>query len=172
MNSMSTFVVRATRGRGALGPGLRVTARCGAVLLLALLCGCFKTKDELTLEADGSGKVRIETRTSLPAEMLAGLGLGARAGASETFMYPPISEAEAKKFFPSQAFTVTTKAEKAGDAEQVLVVEAAFKDVNALLASPYARAHALTLKMESGQLVFRALSGIEAAARFSEMKDE
>src|SRR6266404_4567297 len=41
---------------------------CGAMLLVALLCGCFKTKDELTLEADGSGKVRIETRTSVPAE--------------------------------------------------------------------------------------------------------
>ena len=38
----------------------------GAGLALAGLCGCFKTKDELTLETDGSGSVRIETRTSLP----------------------------------------------------------------------------------------------------------
>ena len=56
-------------------------ARLGTILLLALLCGCFKTKDELTLEADGSGKVRIETRTSIPAETLSGMGAGIRSRA-------------------------------------------------------------------------------------------
>src|SRR5882672_8935291 len=37
-------------------------------LSLVALCGCFKTKDELTVEADGSGVVRIETQTSIPPE--------------------------------------------------------------------------------------------------------
>ena len=32
-------------------------------LLLVGLTGCLQTKDELTLNADCSGKVRIETRT-------------------------------------------------------------------------------------------------------------
>ena len=149
-----------------------VTARYGAILLVGLLCGCFQTKDELTLEADGSGKVRIETRTSIPAEMLAGMGMGARMGASDAIVYLPMSESEAKKFFPGKAFTVTAKEEKVGESGRQLVVEAAFKDVNALLASPYARAHSLLFKVESGKLVLSALSGIEAAARFAEMKDE
>src|ERR1051326_3327786 len=42
---------------------LNTYARCSAILLAGLLSGCFQTKDELTLEGDGSGKVRIETRT-------------------------------------------------------------------------------------------------------------
>src|SRR5881628_1858149 len=88
-----------------------LAARCGAILLIALLCGCFKTKDELTLEADGSGKVRIETRTSIPAEMLSTMGIGIGMGASDAVMYPPIAQSEAKKFFPSKSFTVTTKEE-------------------------------------------------------------
>src|SRR5437867_9627469 len=132
----------------------------GAILLL---CGCFKTKDELTLEADGSGKVRIETRTSIPVEMLSGAGLGLQMGASEIAIYPPITESEAKKFFPGNAFAVTAREEKTGDSGRIVVIEAAFKDVNTLLASPYGRAHALTLKLESGKLLLKALSCVEAA---------
>jgi len=41
-------------------------------LLLVLLCGCIKTKDELTINADGTGKVRIETQTSIPPELSEG----------------------------------------------------------------------------------------------------
>src|ERR1041385_9262705 len=104
--------------------------------------------------------------------MLAGMGMGARMGASDAIVYLPMSESEAKKFFPGKAFTVTAKEEKVGESGRQLVVEAAFKDVNALLASPYARAHSLLFKVESGKLVLSALSGIEAAVRFAEMKDE
>ena len=32
-------------------------------------CGCIQTKDELTINADGSGQVRLETKTSMPAEL-------------------------------------------------------------------------------------------------------
>src|SRR5881396_2759416 len=131
------------------------------ILLLTLLCGCFKTKDELTLEADGSGSVRIETRTSLSAERLASLGLGGRSrGLGEGPIYPPITKAEASKFFPAKDFRLTVKEETGADREQVVVVEAIFKDVNALLASRYARAHALILTIETGQLRFQAASGL------------
>src|SRR5437763_4207539 len=110
-------------GRQARAPrgGWRgvVAVRGGTILLVGLLCGCFQTKDELRLEADGSGKVRIETRTSIPAEMLGGLGM--QMGATETGMYPPLIESEAKKLFPGKAFTVTAKEEKAGDSERVVV---------------------------------------------------
>jgi len=149
-----------------------VTAiRLGPILALVLLCaGCFKIKDELTIEADGSGKIKIETRTSLPAELLGNFGM--QVGESENVMYPPITEAEAKKFFPGKGFTVMTKEEKAGESERMLVIEASFEDINSLLASAYARAHSLMLKLESGKLHLKAVSGIEAAARLSDMKDE
>jgi len=170
MNSSASVIARRTDRRLTFAAVSGLAARWGAILSVALLCGCFNTKDELVLEADGSGKVRIETRTSVPAEMLSGMGM--QMGASDAIMYPPMTESEAKKFFPGKAFTVTAKEEKAGDSGRLLVIEAVFKDVNALLASPYARAHGLTLKVESSRLMLKALSGIEAAARFADMKDE
>jgi hypothetical protein len=142
-------------------------------LLLVFLCGCFKTKDELTINADGSGKVRIETRSSVPPELSEGLGMeGRMGGMNGGVMYPPTSESEAQKFFPGKDFTVTTKQEKSDNGEVVTVIEAAFKDINALLASPYGRAHQLSAKLENGTLVLNGLSGMEVIARFAEMKDD
>ena len=147
--------------------------RWSLALLLVALCGCFKVKDELTLQPDGSGTVRLEVRSSVPAGMLGNMGLGARMGGSgDLVMYPPTSEAEAKKFFPERDFTLTAKEEKAGENETALVITAAFKDVNALLASPYGHAHALSLKVENGALALKALSGLEGPARFAEVKDD
>jgi hypothetical protein len=142
-------------------------------LLLVFLCGCFKTKDELTINADGSGKVRLETHSSVPPELSAGLGMEERmGGVGGAVMYPPTSESEAQKFFPGKDFTVTTKQEKSDNGEVTTVIEATFKDINALLASPYGRAHQLSVKLENGTLVVNGLSGMEAIARLAEMKDD
>ena len=139
-------------------------------LLLPLLCGCFETKDELTLNADGSGTVHIETRTTVPPEMLAGMGMG--MGGSETTepFYPPISKADARKFFPGDDFTVSVK-EKADKGQPEIVIDATFKNVQALLASPYARAHSLAIKVRSNALSIKALAGVEGVARIIETKD-
>src|SRR5436190_18819226 len=109
-------------------------------LSLVALCGCFKTKDELTVEADGSGVVRIETQTSIPPEMAGMVGAGRMRGGAGMMTYPPISEEEAQQWFPEKDFKVTTKERKDADGESVLTIEAKFIDVNALLASPYGRA--------------------------------
>lgn len=141
-------------------------------LLAVALCGCFKTKDELTINADGSGTVRIETRVLVPAEMLGALGLGREMADEDTPpIYPPVSEDEAKRFFPPKDFTVTSSEEATGEGS-LLVVTATFKDVNALLASPYARAHGLTLTVTNGTLSLKAVFGVEAAARLAEMKED
>src|SRR5947207_5341225 len=149
----------------------RIGTGCGAILLATLLCGCLQPKYELTLKADGSGKIRLEMRTRIPPEMLSAMNTQIDMGGNDAVLYPPISEVEAKRFFPSKAFTVTTKEEKAGE-QRILVIEAAFKDVNALLNSPYARAHALSLKIDAGKLQLKALSAIEAAAWFADAKDD
>jgi hypothetical protein len=142
-------------------------------MLLLFLCGCFKTKDELTINADGSGKVRIETHTSIPPELSEGMGMGGRmAGLGGDVMYPPTSEAEARKFFPGADFNVSVKQEKADNGDVTTVVEAGFKDINALLASPYGRAHQLSVKIENGLLVVKGVTGMEAVARLAEMKDD
>jgi hypothetical protein len=139
-------------------------------VLLACLCGCIKNKDELTLNADGSGKVRIETQRSLPPEMGEGMALGRMGGLS--VVYPPTSEAEAQKFFPQKDFTVKVTAQRGTNGETTTIIEAEFKDINALLASPYGHAHELTAKIADGALVVRGVSGMEASARYAEMKDD
>src|ERR1051326_4103994 len=97
-------------------------------LLLVFLCGCFKTKDELTINADGSGKVRIEIRSSIPPEMQAmAAAMTAEAG-RQVVIYPPTSEAEGRKYFPGKDFAVTTRQESGDNGETVTVVEATFKD--------------------------------------------
>jgi len=142
------------------------------MLLLVFLCGCIKTKDELTINADGSGKVQIETQSSLPPELSDGMDgqLGALGGGAS--IYPPLSEAEARKFFSGKDFTVTVKQQKADNGDVTTLITAEFKSINALLASPYGRAHQLSLKIAGGALVVKGVSGMEAAARYAEMKDD
>jgi len=140
-----------------------------AGLLLLGLCGCIKIKDELALNADGSGSVKIESVTSLPPEFAASLA-GGMGGMGEGVIYPPVNEAEARKFFPAKDFIISVSQKKAGNGDVTNVIEAAFKDVNALLASPYGKAHQLTLKIADGSLVVQGVSGMEATARFAETK--
>lgn len=143
--------------------------RFAPALLLVALCGCFQDKDELTIQPDGSGIVRLEVKSSAAPEMVA--LTGGRFG-NQSVLYPPTSEAEAHKFFPAKDFSVTAKQDASDDGGTVMTITAAFKDINALLASPYGRAHSLTLKIENGQLSCKALTGVELVARLAEMKDE
>ena len=146
--------------------------RTWMLVLAAALCGCFKTKDELTINADGSGVVRLETRLLIPSETIQSLGMGMKGGDEGPVTYPPTSQDDAKRWFPAKDFKVTAKEDRAEDGGSTLVITAEFKDVNALLASPYAKAHGLTLLVTNGALSLKALTGIEAAAWLAEMKDE
>ena len=145
---------------------MKKIARIFPVLLLAALCGCFQVKDELTIQADGSGTVHLETRSAVPSELTAEMGMAGRGAA----VYPPTTEAQARGFFPGPAFKVTVK-QTAADDGTLTVVDVSFTDINALLASPYGRAHALSLKLENGTLKCRAVSGLELAARTAEVQD-
>src|SRR5262249_22024919 len=115
------------------------------VIPILFLCGCFQVQDELTLAPDGSGKVMMNLRSNLPEELVGMMssGFGSRGDAP---IYPPISESEARRFFPAKDFTLKVE-QKSADDGKTLVIEAAFKDINALLASPYGRAHQLSLKI-------------------------
>ncbi|PWU17991.1 MAG: hypothetical protein C5B50_10100 [Verrucomicrobia bacterium] len=142
-------------------------ARLFASLALLLLCGCFQVEDEITILADGSGTVKLTVHSNLPEELTDSMGMGGM-----TSLYPPISESEARQFFPSKDFTLKTE-EKKDDNGKTLVIEASFKNINALLASPYARAHQLDLKKNAdGSLKFQALSGGSAAAAACQLKPE
>ncbi len=143
-------------------PGLR---RMGLWLLPLLLGGCLESKDELTIEPDGSGQVRFEVRTALPADILENLG----PFGNNVAPYPPLSEAQAQRLFPSEMFALTVQ-ETPGDTRSMLV-QAKFKNIAALLASPYAKVHALSLVITNDRLQLSALSGFEAAARVAEIQD-
>lgn len=142
-----------------------------AALAALFLCGCFQVQDDLTLQADGSGTVKLTLHSNLPEELVGMLGMTHYGGGSAP-MYPPVSEAEARHFFPGKAFVLKVEQKDAAEGKS-LVVEATFKDVNALLASPYGRAHQLALTTnQSGALSLRALSGGETLAQAAQMKAE
>ena len=122
-------------------------------LLIFTFSGCIKIKDELTIAADGSGQVRLETQLAQAGlqSLSQGLGMG-MMGNSDNALYPPVDESEIQKFFPAKDFSVTVKPEKDTHGVVTLVTVAAFKDINALLASPYGRAHQLSVKITDGSL--------------------
>lgn len=134
-------------------------------LALMGLCGCLEVQDELTLNSDGSGSVRLEVKSS--ASMSGYLDRGG-GGNPDHVQYPPTAVAEARVFFPGPDFEVKADNRTDDHGDQTLLIQATFKDVNALLASPYARAHAIELKRDGDALVFRALSGMGAMAHFME----
>jgi hypothetical protein len=80
-------------------------------------------------------------------------------------LYPPTSEAEARKFFPGKDFTIIAKQEPGKDGETLATINVSFKDLNALLATPYGKTHALSVKVEKGVLTLKALTGAEGIAR-------
>jgi hypothetical protein len=139
-----------------------------AGLFLACLTGCIQIKDELTLNADGSGKVRIETRVGADASAMAAM-TGEMGGGGA---YPPVSEEEARKFFPGQDFKITVKQDRTDKGETVTVVDVEYKDINALLASPYGRAHQLTVETDKDGLAVKAIGGMEGIARMAEIKPD
>ena len=140
------------------------------VLAAVFLCGCFQVQDDLTLQSDGSGKVKLTVHSSLPEELVSMMDMSSRYGGGGGPMYPPVNESEARHFFPAKDFTLKVEQKDAGEGK-TLVVEASFKDINRLLASPYARAHQLALTTnQNGTLRLQALSGGSALALAAQMK--
>src|SRR5688572_19263780 len=131
-------------------------------LALLLLCGCLDYNDKLTINPDGSGAVHIEVRTTLPLEFAQMMGMsGGLPGQSTPF--PPLSKRAAQKTFPAKDFTLSfsNKSGEEGETNHV-VIDAAFKNIDALLNSRYAEARGLTLKVEGDKLILRAKSGLES----------
>ena len=64
------------------------------------------------------------------------------------------------------------KQQKADNGDVTTVIEAEFKNISALLASPYGRAHQLSVKIAGGSLWVKGVTGMEAAARYAEMKED
>ena len=50
------------------------------VLAAVFLCGCFQVQDDLTLQADGSGKVKLTVHSNLPEEVTSMLGMSSGFG--------------------------------------------------------------------------------------------
>src|SRR5688572_14750908 len=105
---------------------MKKLTRWGLVLVAGLLSGCLQVKDELTIQPDGSGTVRLVTHTAVPEVMTGMLGMSSRFGGG-TVMYPPASETEARQFFPAKHFTVKVE-QNDGDKGKTVVINAAFKD--------------------------------------------
>lgn len=147
----------------------------GMMLVLLAMTGCIKVKDELTLREDGSGTVTLEIKSKLPAEMMGGDfrdAVGGMGGGAGIAPYPPLTQAMAQELFPAKDFTVkATAAPAKTGTDRTLTVEAQFKDVNALLNSPYGKAHSLQFVKDGTTLQFKALSGMQLVAAINENKE-
>jgi len=137
------------------------------VLLCFFLCGCFEVQDELTIHPAGSGQVRMVVRSTLPPDVLQAFTMGGNSGSMP--IYPPVTEVEAKRFFPEKDFATAVEESSHGVTNSITII-AKFKDVNALLASPYGRAHQLLLKPSpDGRLTVTAISAGEPLARAAQV---
>lgn len=141
---------RSTRRRGT-----RLLA--ASVALVVVACGCIEVKDTLTINADGSGTVRIETVFHY-REPIWG---------TEVPFYPPVGRETAQALFPDdEGFDVFVAVRRPSRGTSGLVAEVEFDDINALVNSPYGRAHSLSLERDGDALVLKARSGMQTAARF------
>jgi hypothetical protein len=139
-------------------------------LLLLCLTGCLQTKDELTINADGSGKVRIETRTAAGANNMAEAASMEEMDAQGPALYPPASPQEAKRLFPGKDFVITVSQTNADNGDSITVIEVQYKDINALLASPYGRAHQLAVELDKDGLAIKGVTGMEMVAHIAGMQ--
>lgn len=131
-----------------------------SVAAALVFCGCLDYTDKVTINPDGSGVVHVEARTTAPMEMFDMLSMGVMSEDNST-PFPPLTKRAAAKLFPAKDFEVSF-ADKTGDSEtNHVIVEAKFKDIAALLNSPYAARRALSLKIEGDKLVFKAKGGFE-----------
>jgi len=144
---------------------------CAVVLtfgLTGMIVGCVKVKDVLTLNADGSGSVDIETVSYL-GDFAGGMDFSGEMLSSGQPPYPPIFPGAAKQLFPPEDFTVKVEQKKTAAGEPMTVVKATFKDVNRLLASPYAKAHSLWMGLDAQKLTVKALTGLQTLSTVESM---
>jgi hypothetical protein len=131
---------------------------------LAMCAGCLELKDHLTINADGSGTVKLEVKSTLGGGEAAGMFGMMSAGAEGATEYPPMTRQAAQKLFAGRGITVNTAEAEDDKGVTTLTVEAVFNDINALLASPYGKARALWLQRAGEQLEFKSLSGVQMLA--------
>ena len=145
----------------------RRTWRWLPTLFCVVLCGCFDVRDELTIHPDGSGQVRLTIQSTLAPEVLQAFAMG---GNSESMpIYPPLTQEEANRFFPEKDFATTLEESSSGETNSIIITTK-FKDINALLASPYARAHQLLVRPTPGRLMtLTAISAGEPLARAAQI---
>ena len=142
------------------------------LVILCLVCvgsGCLKVREHLVLRADGSGTVTIETQSAVPPDAVA--MIRGRGGMNDYLCYPPLTKDDAMRLFPGGDFTVEAKETQGEAGYSGLTVEVAFKDVNALLASPYGRAHSMEITVRENSLRFTALCGLEGLVPVADAKD-
>src|SRR5947207_719228 len=90
-------------------------------LAMLLLCGCVDYTDKLTINADGSGAVHMEIRTTLPVEVFDMMSMGMMDGGENSPPFPPISKRAAAKIFPAKDFELSVS-NKTGENETNHVV--------------------------------------------------
>lgn len=123
---------------------------------LVFFTACVKVEDTLTIHQDGSGTIEL---------CVAG---GGDSGSVPETVYPPLRVRDAFALLPIQQFK--TKVAPWPEHDKGMKTTATFPDLATLLASPYARAHRLTMEATSGGLLIQGRSGMEIAQVIVAMK--
>lgn len=152
---------------GRLPPAAGRRALAGLLALAAFaLCGCIEVTEHLTLNADGSGTLKMTTSPrGLPPSQLQMINMISQQGEMAEAIYPPLDPRAAEALFEGEGLEVQTRRESEGG----VAVDVAFKDINALLRTPYARAHSLDMAREDGELIVRLRTGVQALAYLSDV---
>jgi hypothetical protein len=143
---------------------LPMKAIIGIIFILIFCSSCVEVKDHLTINADGSGTVFISTSSKGSSSGLLMARQFFKEGASKVLNFPPMQHDDFKKLFPGNDFTIIFN-DDPGDKEGIIRASIEFKDINKLLQSPYAAAHALSVKRTiNGKLEVKVISGLQSIA--------
>ena len=123
---------------------------------LLFFTACVKVEDTLTIHQDGSGTIEL---------CVAGSG---DMGSLPETVYPPLRVRDAFALLPIEQFK--TKVAPWPEHDKGMITTATFPDLATLLASPYARAHRLSVQATSQGLLIQGASGMELAQVIAAMK--
>jgi len=136
------------------------TAFIAMIFTALALCACFDVKEHLVIHPDGSGSLSIEVKTDSDLyEVTADLGSD-RWLSEARLNYPPTSMESMKVLFPGESFVI----EKAPDDKTTLKARVKFKDISAILNSPYAAVKSMDLSVDQGRLHMRTRTGFDGMA--------
>lgn len=143
--------------------GTKMMLACAACLA-AILSGCARTRDHLTIRPDGSGTVELEMVLLVEKDVLLMRRMWEEEAGAAWDSYPPFTRSELEELFAGADVTIDASEEADKDGHHRLKATIAFDDIGMLTATPYGLVHRLVLEVDKdgGTVTLRATGGMES----------